>query len=232
MVPYNWTAAFTAYVGGASLDEVSQVFAIPEERLKKRSIDEKWPVFREKILDQARALLPAVTGGAGQTSALVAQNDLLPADVRARMELVRQNREKNYKDACDLRDELRKVIEGLQSKTYKVTKLSVYKGMVIPTEMDPGPGDLVNIATFARTIADLSYRALGDAAADGQERKPDPGATNNPQAAITIILPAAIGQPRGLRQMPSDSSTVIDLRPEPKGLPTTEPEPPTDLPGK
>lgn len=236
-VAHNWAAAFTAYVGGSTLEEVAAVFGIPENFVKRRSIDEKWPVMRDKILAQSKAL---VVSEHGPVSQLQAQNDLLPAEVRARLAIIKHNREVQYQRAVKMGEELDRILQGIREGTYKVGKhISVPKVGPVWVEAAPGPADLVNIATYARTLADLAYRALGDAAADGQERRAEVSATNSPQQAITIILPTAIGAPRGERLLPSDSQHVIDLRPEgnnlrpePKDPAPSQPEPPADLTGE
>lgn len=227
---HNWAAAFTAYVGGSTLDEVAAVFGIPPESVKRRSIDEKWPVMRDKILAQSKALMVTDSGPMSQ---LEANNQLLPAEVRARLALIRQNREVQYQRAVRMGEELDKILRGIKEGTYKVGKhISVPKVGPVWVEAAPGPADLVNIGTYARTLADLAYRALGDAAADGQERRAEVSATNSPQQAITIILPTAIGAPRGERILPPGDGPVIDLRPEPESPAPTDQEPPAGLPGE
>src|SRR5437899_10184368 len=59
--------------------------------------------------------------------------------------------------------------------TTEIYTLSLHDALPIS---EPGPADLVNIATYARTLADLAYRALGDAAADGQGRRTEVSATD------------------------------------------------------
>jgi hypothetical protein len=226
---HNWAAAFTAYVGGSTLDEISAVFGIPDSTLRARSVSEKWPIMRDKLLAQSKAL---VTTEAGPMSQLEANNSLLPPEVRARLALIKQNRERQYARAVKMGEELDRILHEVREGTYKVGKhVSVPKVGPVWVEAAPGPADLVNIATYARTLADLAYRALGDAAADGQERRAEVSATNSPQQAITIILPTAIGAPRGERVLPPGDGPVIDLRPEPPGSPQSQPEPPEGLPG-
>lgn len=232
-VAHNWAAAFTAYVGGSTLEEVAAVFGIPEHFVKRRSIDEKWPVMRDKILEQSKAL---VLAGPQAVSQLEAQNSLLPAEVRARMAIIKHNREVQYQRAVKMGEELDKILAGLVDKSYKVGKwMAIPKAGPTWVEAEPGPADLVNIATFARTLADLAYRALGDSAADGQERRAEVSATNSPQQAITIILPTSIAAPRGERQLPPGDGPVIDLRPilpeTPSGSAQTDSDTPPGLPG-
>jgi hypothetical protein len=227
----NWAAAFTAYVGGSTLEEVAAVFGIPEATITKRAADEKWYAMRDKILAQSKALV-TTSGSVGPVSALQAANDLLPAEVRARLALIKHNREVQYQRAVKMGEELDDILQKVRAGTYKVGKHISTKLGPIWVEAAPGPADLVNIATYARTLADLAYRALGDAAADGQERRTEVSATNGPQQAITIILPTAIGAPRGERVLPPGDGPVIDLRPEPESSSPTSPEPPTGLPGE
>jgi hypothetical protein len=229
---HNWAAAFTAYVGGSTLDEVAAVFGIPPESVKRRSIDEKWLVMREKILAQSRALV-TTDSNSGPVSQLEANNQLLPPEIRARLALIKQNREQQYQRAVRMGEELDRILQGIKEGTYRVGKhISVPKVGPVWVEAAPGPADLVNIGTYARTLADLAYRALGDAAADGQERRAEVSATNSPQQAITIILPTAIGAPRGERILPQGNGPVIDLRPEPESSSPGTPEPPAGLPGE
>lgn len=231
-VAHNWAAAFTAYVGGSTLEEVGAVFGIPEATLTKRAADEKWYAMREKILAQSKALV-TTEQHAGPVSQLQANNDLLPPEVRARLAIIKHNREVQYQRAVKMGEELDRILQGIKEGTYKVGKhISVPKVGPVWVEALPGPADLVNIATYARTLADLAYRALGDAAADGQERRAAVSATNSPQQAITIILPTAIGAPRGERVLPPGDGPVIDLRPSPPDSASSQPEPPIDLPGE
>lgn len=226
---HNWAAAFTAFVGGSTLDEIAAVYDMPLDTLKRRSIDEKWSVMKGKILEQSKAL---VTTDAGPMTQLEANNQLLPPEVRARLALIKHNREVQYQRAVKMGEELDDILQKIRAGTYKVGKhISVPKIGPVWVEAAPGPADLVNIATYARTLADLAYRALGDAAADGQERRTEVSATNGPQQAITIILPTAIGAPRGERVLPLGDGPVIDLRPEPESPAPPSPEPPTGLPG-
>ena len=231
---FNWAGAFTAYVGGSTPEEVATVFGIPEETLQVRMSTEKWAPLKEKLLAQSRAL---VLQHPDQAPMLKADaQDLLPPEIRARLTLIKNNRETQYRRAVRMGEELDKILNGLADGSYKVGKwLSIPKVGPQWVEAAPGPADLVNIATYARTLADLAYRALGDAAADGQERRTEVQAANNPQQAITIILPGSIAQPRGERQLPDAiagassaqaSQKVIDLRPAP-----SQDQPPSDLPG-
>jgi hypothetical protein len=177
--------------------------------------------------------LVTTDSNSGPVSQLEANNQLLPPEIRARLALIKQNREQQYQRAVRMGEELDRILQGIKDGTYRVGKhISVPKVGPVWVEAAPGPADLVNIGTYARTLADLAYRALGDAAADGQERRAEVSATNSPQQAITIILPTAIGAPRGERILPQGNGPVIDLRPEPKDSPPGTPEPPAGLPGE
>lgn len=227
---HNWAAAFTAFVGGSTLDEIAAVYDMPLDTLRRRSIDEKWSVMKGKILEQSKAL---VVTDSGPMTQLEANNQLLPPEVRARLALIKHNREVQYQRAVKMGEELDDILQKIRAGTYRVGKhISVPKVGPVWVEAAPGPADLVNIATYARTLADLAYRALGDAAADGQERRAEVSATNSPQSAITIILPAAIGAPRGERVLPPGEGPVIDLRPAAPDAPGADGEPPAGLPGE
>jgi hypothetical protein len=81
--------------------------------------------------------------------------------------------------------------------------------MVVRADVDPGIVDRVNLATYAQTIAQGTYRALGDF--QGQEKAGQDagaGAAVPPGPAITIILPSPIAAPRNEREI---TGQVIDI---------------------
>jgi hypothetical protein len=80
-----------------------------------------------------------------------------------------------------------------------VTKVFHYKGKTIEVEAQPSMADRVNLATYARTIADITYRALGDF---GEKSDLKANASAKPRETvppITIILPKEIALPRAER---------------------------------
>ena len=82
-------------------------------------------------------------------------------------------------------------------------------------EVEPGPGDWVNIATYLRTISEGTYRALGDFQSQEKPGQDAPaGAAGPATPAITIILPGAIALPRQERSVNEERNKgqVIDLR--------------------
>ena len=104
------------------------------------------------------------------------------------------------------------------------------KGQIVRTTREISPADLVNIATFARSVHDMTYKALGDTTAQ-TERGQDgpPGQTQAPQ--IIINLPSAIAQPRQQMAMLEEAKKagirIIDVagivgEEETATLPTTD----------
>jgi hypothetical protein len=192
---HPWQAAFVAFCNGAPDDEISQIFNIPPDALNNRIHAENWAALRAK--------LPLACGTAqGGTPEL-------PAKINAKLELIEQNRRENLAVFADLRDHLVETIRALKARTLKLEKQYHHKGSIVRAEVEPGPSDWLNIATYARTIADGTYRALGDFQA---QEKPGSDAVAGAPApsgpAITIILPGAVAAPRPDRKI---DEQVIDL---------------------
>lgn len=198
---YQWEAAFVAFCAGAPIDEISAIFEIPLSTLQSKMTSAGWNGLRGK--------LPLVTMEQWNPSALAenraAAESALPARINAKLEAIEANRQENLKVFTALRDHLIENLRDLQAGKLVVERIFHNKGMITRAEAAPGPSDWVNISTYARTIADGTYRALGDF--QGQEKMGQDAAAGTataPQPSITIILPGAIAQPRQERQ-------VIDL---------------------
>lgn len=161
------------------------------------------------VTGQERDAVAVPRGGPGRSPELV--ESALPAPMKAKLELIRRNREVNYKVACELRDDLLEVVAKLRSGELTLEKQWHNKGAVTRAEVEPSIVDRVNLATYARTVADLSYRALGDMAM-GEKAASDAGAGTGAGAPppITIILPGAIAGPR---ERQARKAQVIDLQP-------------------
>jgi hypothetical protein len=216
---YNWPAAFVAYARGVPTEEICDVYGIPEARLNTVMREQNWAVMVSKL-----PLAPAPLGEVEKT----------------RMEVLVANREKNYKVACALRDDLCEVIENLRS-TGRLVEETVpdgqggevvvqrpantlkrywhFKGMIIEKNVEWSMADRVALANYATMVANLTYTALGDKQAAGGAQ--DRGANDPAPPSITIIMPGAIAAPRSQREKP----VTIDLREsvEPQAL-TPPPE--------
>lgn len=196
---YAWQAAFVAFCNGAPEDEIAHIFSIPMETLKARMNAEGWAKLRTK--------LPLAT----------VHGESLPAKTEAKLKLIEQNRAENLRVFAELRDDLLEVVAKLRSGELKLEKQFHNKGSVVRADVDPSIVDRVNLATYAQTIANGTYRALGDFQGQekpGQDAAAGSAAPSGP--AITIILPGAIATPR--QQRPEDSQ-VIDLTPLTSELP-------------
>jgi hypothetical protein len=76
----------------------------------------------------------------------------------------------------------------------------------------------VNLATYARTICDMTYAALGDRAAAAGAKEEGPAASSAPTPPpITIILPGLISRPRSDREEPGEAGQgpVIEVETAP-----------------
>lgn len=195
-----WQAAFVAFCNGAPEDEIAQIFSIPADTLAERMRKENWRKLREDV----------------QVNAIAQARNTLPDRIEAKLKLIQANREENLKVFATLREHLIESVRALAERRLKLQKH--WKGkfdQVITAEVDPGPGDWVNIATYARTIAEGTYRALGDFQAQEKPGSDAPAGAQAPSApAITIILPGAIAQPRSERRLEDGKAgQVIDLTP-------------------
>lgn len=205
-----WQAAFVAYCNGTAEDEIAQVFDIPLLKLKVKMQAEGWAALREKM--------PLVTTRAGQNATALALRGTagLPAEIEAKLAVIQENRAKNLTVFVDLRDRLLEQLQAWKAGNLRIEKSWSNKGVVTTHEAAPGPGDWVNIATFAQTIAQGTYRALGDfQAQDKPGQDAVGGAQLNPSLgpAITIILPGAVAMPRAERGIDdARQGQVIDVR--------------------
>jgi len=183
---YSYTPAFVAFCEGAPPEEISEVFHIPLKSLQAKMRQEGWLGLANRMMGR---VVPDMT-----------PNDDALAKCLA-------NRAKNYENAAKLRDHAVVIIEALRAGTLRIKKQFQSKGQIVEYQAVPGPSDWLNIASYLRTIADMTYRALGDFQAQvkpGQDA-PAGAQTPPPAPAVTIILPSAIARPREERGIESES---------------------------
>lgn len=164
-------AAFLSYCRGYPLGEIALFYGIPLVDLEKRALDEHWAQLAGEIK------VPAAKGTRAGDMAVI-------------NERLEQNRTTNYRMFCKLRDVLVQKIGELQEGTLKVERLFHDKksGAVVSGWAEPGPSDLVSLATAAKTVAEGTYRALGDmvAAEDKSQR------SLAPAVGITVLIPGIV----------------------------------------
>ena len=112
------------------------------------------------------------------------------------------NREKNLVIACKLQADVLEQVELLQNGTLTVSR-QTSTGTVI--QMPAGIKERAELASYAKEVAELSYRALGDAAPSRAEG--NSSSSNGAHTPITIILPQVIALPRSAR-----GEAVIELQ--------------------
>jgi hypothetical protein len=170
--------------------------------------EEGWHVLKTKVQRSAVQLWQEVPETGRSAVATI------PSKVEAKLALIADNRQKNYEAACKLRDHALSILDKLGKGELQFEKVFNSKaGGVVRAVIGPSSGDWVNIATYLRTIADLTYRALGDMAEKGPDGTGTSAGPNAPGApAITIILPGAIAAPRAEREIKeAQAGKVIDL---------------------
>lgn len=202
----SWMPLFVAYCNGASFEDLAQNFSIPEDKIRRKAVEDNWLSHR--------TALPLVTnpGMTAETALAKVESGLTPS-VAAKFKVIEENREKNLKAFEELRDHAVAQVKAFKDGSARVERAWNNKGSVVTHEAAPGPGDWVNLATYLRTIAEGTYAALGDRASGAKnDGSSAPAAANLASGpAITIILPAAVAQPREARTPLDTDSQVIDL---------------------
>lgn len=209
---YNRAAAYEEFRSGGQLEDISLALAIPIHELKRWAREENWVALTRR---SAGAVVPLNEDGATAERA---------------KERIKANREKNLLIAQKLQEDLLEVIEKLRAGTLKVKKVFA-NGMAV--DLDPGLRDRGDLALYAKNVAELSYRALGDVTESAKNPPSDPAASSAGQ--ITIILPPAVASPRQKRLDTSydvDSQVVTLEKPALVGLPedTQTSSPPSTSP--
>ena len=105
------------------------------------------------------------------------------------LERIQENREKNLRIAQALQEDLLKQVELLRDGQLKIERIAGKNA--VRMQVEPTPRDRADLANYAKSVADLSYRALGDMLVARE-------AEGLPQqaASVTIILAAQIAAPR------------------------------------
>jgi hypothetical protein len=199
---YNWAAAFAAFCQGSNLETIAQSLAIPEFKLVERANIEGWTRIAAKLQTHTPLTIAPPTSKQQQ-------------ELEAKLEVLRINRAQNYKVACDLRDDLVEVVQKLRAGTLRLEKQFHNRGSVVRCDVDPGIVDRVNLATYARSVMDMTYQALGDRTATAGAKDDSAGVASMNSSTpppITIILPGCIQRPREERAV-SDAQVgqVIDI---------------------
>lgn len=183
---YNYAAAFVEFTKGTSLEEVAMALVIPIDRLRRRCHDENWS-----------ALAPRLQVGLVQVDSHAERG----------LERIKANRERNLEVAQLLQEDLLQTVRALRDDTLRTTKVTA-KGDVI--ELSLGMRERADLANYAKNIAELSYRALGDIE-QSKNAVPEGGLVGAQQ--ITIILPGAVAVPRRERVYDVESTLVSTDQP-------------------
>jgi len=184
---YSYTPAFVAYCKGAPIEEISAEFNIPIGSLKSKMRQEGWKSLADSLLDQ---------------------NGPVPGNAAEALVRIEANRAKNYETATTLRDALDRTLAQLELGSLRVKKYWQHKGQIVEYDAEPSIADVLNIAVFARTVADLTYRALGDTVANGGHKADASPGTTPPTPPITIVLPDVIARPRHAHTVDIESVAI------------------------
>lgn len=179
---YNLTAAFVDFCNGLSLEDIAQTRLIPLDHLQGVASKSDWTTLRG-------AMVPAV-----------AVQDVATKPVRD-WGRITANREKNLTIAQLLQQDLLTVAQQLVAGTLQLERVTS-KGSVV--KYTPGLAERAQLGQYARAVAEISSKALGDEA-EGREggEKPE-GSRGLGQGAITIVLPPIVARPRQERVLEID----------------------------
>lgn len=176
---YNFAAALVAYAQGSSVESISESMAIPLTTLRNKVRTEGWARL-------ANSLTPAVA----EVPAQRAERDL---------ERIAANRARNLAVAQRLQEDLERQVEDLLAGRL-TGRRTLRDGTGV--EHPAGLAERVQLANYAKAVADLSYRALGDQLVARETEVTPAGA-----GTITIVLPPQVSAPRPER------ADVVDLEP-------------------
>lgn len=163
-------AAFVEFCKGGTLEEISFGLCVPLSVIQNWHRTEAWTHVSKS------ALIPVKQTG-----------ELAKRDLKA----IEDNRSINLRIAQQLQEDLLEIIGKLRAGELRIQK-TFANGTT--AEVEPGLRERVDLAAYARTVTEMSYRALGDVAEvrhSGNEL-PDRGAGGQ----ITIVLPAIVAAPR------------------------------------
>jgi hypothetical protein len=206
---YSYTPAFVAFCGGAPPGEIAEEFKIPLKSLQAKIRQEGWRGLANRMWGR----IPADAG---------------PND--GALDRIEANRAKNYEIAAKLREHVIEMVIALRAGTLRIKKQFQHKGQIVEYEAEPGPADWLNIATYARTVFDLTYRALGDFGANGGYKADASPGTPPPAQPIAVFLPAAIARPREERSVEVECAPVEPGSRQATPMPPLLPAPPEAAP--
>lgn len=184
-------AAFVEFCKGQTLEEISFGLSIPIDLVKNWYHNENW------LGNSRQALVPVQRVG-----------ELAKRDTAA----IEANRQVNLNIARKLQEELLETIDKLRKGELILEKVFANGRR---EKVLAGPKDVECIANTARTVADISYRALGDVIEIKHtgDQRPDAGGGAGNQ--ITIVLPSLVATPRQKRaeitEVSEAKTVTIDL---------------------
>lgn len=223
---YNYPAAFVAFCNGHPLPEIAEVLGIPEKTLRAHISNEKWVALRDQLplSTTSLAAVPVPTQQPGRNpfapNVLMGNNpSLLPAEMQKKLQVLADNRKTNFDHHTRLRNHLEKIISELEAGTLEFEQIVNAKG-IGPTTVhrQPNMQDMVALATYAKMVQDMGYRALGDVSAT-EGGKQDAGVNSGAPPAITIVLPGAISVSRSERSKIAEEARrngvqIVDIEAE------------------
>jgi len=194
-------AAFLTYIETGDLLTTAELHGIPIKTLTAKATRDRWAQLREVAVSKGTlAVARSVERGLGPDA--------------AKLELVHRNRERNFRLAEQMRDDLQDLVQGIRDGSLEIEEAKLHKGAVIRYTRKPSIGDRVALVNYASQVAALGYTALGDAPASRSAdtaagKGPGGGAGTAPQ--INIVLPFSIAKPRDEAGSAGSAGPVVDV---------------------
>ncbi len=173
MVGYNWTAAFVAFARGTPLDDIAFTMAIPISSLRNKARIDGW----SRLAKENAPFVACIP-----TSAEKAEE---------RLAKIEANRAKNLEIIQKLQADLVDIVGRLLDGSLMITKTT---SVGLPIQVPPSIKDRKDLADYAKTVAEASYRALGDTPPAPQSEGTGAGAP-----VVNVILPVQVATPRASR---------------------------------
>lgn len=170
-VSFPWPALFEAYRRGVDLPGIAGTFGCPLAVLERVAERQQWEMLVKRIDENP------------------VDGDLVLAE---KLERIEENRSKNMAVAENIREYVGTQFQKLASGELKYDVVVKTKEGPVVVSVEPGPKEIKALTDAARTMSEMTYRAMGDFEQGKQApgNQAAPAASQAPQ--ITINIPAAV----------------------------------------
>lgn len=183
---HNWPAMFIAYARGAELPAIAEIFGCPPDVLEKVAVAQRWGTLGERLRQEP-----------------IEADDVLSE----KLERIEENRRQNFAVAANFRTDLERRARGLADGTLKVEQIVKYKGGYDVVQVDPTPKEVKALVDAARTMSEITYRAIGDFPETSKATRDSKHPAAGGGVHIQVNIPSAVSMPRTVIQ---EESPIIE----------------------